>query len=187
MGFLNVYFQGAAGASCAAGEGKPAAEAGSTAGRGSVVHKRHGPTAAKQQSRAGLVAATGVSTTQWLLDKSQWWGKSEVSWEVKLEDQDLHQRGTCQGIGMAATSQERAKKECQRLKKLPSGAGETKWDFLPLSHEAVSSAAWPKVIPLLALSTGCQTHRARQDSWPSLIHWSESVSYSLTSPFSAQT
>ena len=62
--FLNLYIQEAAGAGCAAGEGKPGAEGGNRAGRGSVLHKRHSPTAGKLRSRAGPVAATGVSTSQ---------------------------------------------------------------------------------------------------------------------------
>lgn len=46
--------------------------------QGSVLRKRPGPTAAKWPSRAGLVASTRISTSQWLLDKSQWRGKHEV-------------------------------------------------------------------------------------------------------------
>lgn len=164
-GFLNLYFWGAAGASCAAGEGKLGAEVGSTAGRGSVLHKRPSPTAAKQQSRAGLVAATRVNTSQWLLDRSQWRGKSEIksgsqaggSGSSSERYMARHRHG-CNSSGKGKEGVSKLKKSSWVMLGSPN---EISYSFLmKLSPQQPDSRLHHCMVSELALNTGCQTHRS---------------------------
>jgi len=164
------------------GQQAPGAEASSTAGRGSVLHERCSPTAAKRWSRARLVAATQVSTSQWVLDKSQQRGKLEVKPGSQAGGSGSSSEGYMARHRHGCNSSGKGKEGVSELKKAP----EWLWGA-PM--RLLNAFSWSRLLSRLTQGhiTAPWPKAARQSSWPSRIYWSQPTSCSLPSPFSAQS